>query len=549
MEAQQQESKVKLNREDCPTTKVTVYSGSAEITRGLTTRVKPGVTKITLNGISSQFQQESVRISGASTGVTVLEVTSRTKARKEKKIQVDPERTKQMEELRAQLIQLTDEAKRIEEERDWMVDWSKQLLKPDKNSATGEQVVAEYMRFYRTATSELDARKRQNVQDQRDVQNKLNSPAPLPVSQLNEKKKKTSNAPSTYHTQFIITLATDEKEESEISVLFTYMVNRATWSPSYDIRLVDETIKLSYFGVIQNNTEEDWEDALISLSSSKPTIGTHPPQLKTKNIMKKEDIPRPLIAPSGFAPPPPPTMSYRAAPSTQSQMYSALPAPVAMSVTPPPTSANSSISSSFQISRSYSLPSDGLDHKVLIHSCIMKSRLSYEIVPRMQEKAYLKASINNNTNMPLLAGPSSMFIEGSFIAKEQMKLVNVDEDFVVFLGPDPSIRVTYKHLGFNSDSKGIFKKKNQLEVKTKIFVENTKKLPVEVSVYEQLPKSSDAKVIVTLSKPETGKECRITEANNIKWEQSVKGGETVTLETKYTVEWPLEMEIDQESLI
>ncbi|PRP88299.1 hypothetical protein PROFUN_03408 [Planoprotostelium fungivorum] len=549
MEAQQQ-SKVKLNREDCPTTKVTVYSGSAEITRGLTTRVKPGVTKITLNGISSQFQQESVRISGASSGVTVLEVTSRTKARKEKKIQVDPERTKQMEELRAQLIQLTDEAKRIEEERDWMVDWSKQLLKPDKNSATGEQVVAEYMRFYRTATSELDARKRQNAQDQRYVQNKLNSPAPLHVSQLNEKK--TSNPPSAIHTQFIFTLATDEKEESEISVLFTYMVNRATWSPSYDIRLVDETIKLSYFGVIQNNTEEDWEDALISLSSSKPTTGIHPPQLKTKNIMKKEDMPKPIIALSGCAPPlPRPTISamvHRTAPAMQ--MYSALPAPVAMSITPPPsTSVNSSISSSFQISRSYSLPSDGLDHKVLIHSCITKSRLSYEIVPRMQEKAYLKASINNNTNMPLLAGPSSMFIEGSFIAKERMKLVNVDEDFVVFLGPDPSIRVTYKHLGFNSDSKGIFKKKNQLEVKTKIFVENTKKLPVEVSVYEQLPKSSDAKVIVTLSKPETGKECRITEANNIKWEQSVKRGETVTLETNYTVQWPLEMEIDQESLI
>lgn len=50
------------------------------------------------------------------------------------------------------------------------------------------------------------------------------------------------------------------KEEAEVQLLVSYVVSHASWNPKYDLRVSssERTMQVSYFGMVQQNTGEDW---------------------------------------------------------------------------------------------------------------------------------------------------------------------------------------------------------------------------------------------------------------------------------------------------
>lgn len=52
----------------------------------------------------------------------------------------------------------------------------------------------------------------------------------------------------------------DVKESGQVELNVSYVVSNAGWSPKYDLRVMsaDRKMTVSYFGMIQQNTEEDW---------------------------------------------------------------------------------------------------------------------------------------------------------------------------------------------------------------------------------------------------------------------------------------------------
>jgi hypothetical protein len=63
----------------------------------------------------------------------------------------------------------------------------------------------------------------------------------------------------------------------------TYYVDNAGWYPSYDIRAtnIDQPIELIYKANIRQNTQEDWKNIKLKVSSSDPNLGNVAPELKT----------------------------------------------------------------------------------------------------------------------------------------------------------------------------------------------------------------------------------------------------------------------------
>ena len=57
----------------------------------------------------------------------------------------------------------------------------------------------------------------------------------------------------------------------------------------------------------------------------------------------------------------------------------------------------------------------------------------------MSEHCYLSARVKNDTNYPLLAGASSIFLNNNFIAKSKVENVAPSEELVVSLGADPEV--------------------------------------------------------------------------------------------------------------
>jgi len=68
--------------------------------------------------------------------------------------------------------------------------------------------------------------------------------------------KKSKESPK----QQVIGILLEVKESSQIKLLFSYLVYNAGWTPKYDLRVTgaSKAMQVSYFGMIQQNTGEDW---------------------------------------------------------------------------------------------------------------------------------------------------------------------------------------------------------------------------------------------------------------------------------------------------
>jgi len=60
--------------------------------------------------------------------------------------------------------------------------------------------------------------------------------------------------------QQVIGILLEVKESSQVKLLFSYLVHNAGWTPKYDLRVTSasKAMQVSYFGMIQQNTGEDW---------------------------------------------------------------------------------------------------------------------------------------------------------------------------------------------------------------------------------------------------------------------------------------------------
>lgn len=240
----------------------------------------------------------------------------------------------------------------------------------------------------------------------------------------------------------IIVLA-DSAGEAELSL--KYMVSGASWTPQYDLRAeiaADEkskpSVHLHYRASISQSTGEDWTDVRLSLSTATPLRGSNIPSLKPLQVSEKVKVvpvtvsaaPQPVIIH---------TRSYSRSRSPSPERYRsrrkasmALPPPPSAPPAPPPPppffkprvteAIPGAISASFAISGLSTVPSgSGLEqkkHTVSIAEVHFDDvDLEWITVPKLQPTVFLRCKVKNTSEYALLPGSSSVFLNGSFVAK------------------------------------------------------------------------------------------------------------------------------------
>ena len=60
--------------------------------------------------------------------------------------------------------------------------------------------------------------------------------------------------------QQVIGILLTVQEKGEIQLLVSYVVSNAKWTPKYDLRVssAERTMQVTYFGMVEQNTGEDW---------------------------------------------------------------------------------------------------------------------------------------------------------------------------------------------------------------------------------------------------------------------------------------------------
>ncbi len=106
--------------------------------------------------------------------------------------------------------------------------------------------------------------------------------------------------------------------QGSATLTLTYSTPSARWYPAYELRLAPESnqVEVAFAGRVSQETGEDWDEAVLALSTALPAGFSPVPRLATWKIGQRERfIPTPARLPDSWRPPPRPSPSPLLAPS------------------------------------------------------------------------------------------------------------------------------------------------------------------------------------------------------------------------------------------
>ena len=252
---------------------VTVYQDRAVVTRSASSELPAGEHELVLEKLPATLQDNSLQVSAKSTGqATLLDV----KVRDAYQVDTANERVKQLEDqvrkIQGQQAALDDEAAVLDNQRELVAMMQRGATEPAKDGPrpTLEDLKAIQALSADTLNRTLAGLRR--VAEQREDLDRQLTAAQGELGQLQGQLNRRTKT---------VTLRVNLARAGKLDLNVSYAVAGARWTPAYDARLrpADRSVDLGYFGVIRQNTGEDWNNVKLTLSTARPSLGGGAPKL------------------------------------------------------------------------------------------------------------------------------------------------------------------------------------------------------------------------------------------------------------------------------
>lgn len=346
----------------------------------------------------------------------------------------------------------------------------------------------------------------------------------------------------------------------ESNVELKYVVSDCGWAPSYDLIAEDvgKPIDLKYRAKVFNNTNIDWKNIKMKLSTANPMKSASAPEL-SKWTLNFEST----TAYGGG------NYNYNYQQPQQQVDYSAQPqTPQSLSSwnlanSTPPSQYNgntesgrkdmakyemqkmqqqqytqiqvSELSAEFDIKLKYDVPADAKPYIIDVTAYNLTASFQYNCVPKMEREAFLMARITGWEELDLVEGPANVYFGGVYVGQSYIQTRSVDDTLDLSFGRDQKLVVTRTKLKeFNNEKASTTIKKETYSYE--IAVKNTRKSTVAVQLQDQIPVSQEAEITVTTSEISKGELDPAT--GIITWKFNIPPDETVKVVLTYTVKYP-----------
>jgi uncharacterized protein (TIGR02231 family) len=304
----------------------------------------------------------------------------------------------------------------------------------------------------------------------------------------------------------------------------------------------ERAVSLGYFGIVRQNTGEEWKDVALTLSTARPGLGGAAPAVTPwqldvfSPIVSRQKAARDeervqlekFMVSSGNAPG---AVNMQALTSNAPAPLQFKDAEVAQA-----TIESGATSASFKIATTASVPSDNSPQKVPITTAKLAANPEYLTVPKRVATAYLTAKVVNASEFPLLAGAMNVFLDGTFVATSKLRTVMPGEKFDLALGADEGISVKHKRVQKFTEDTGLTNSGKRITYEYLLTIQNNKKTAERVIVVDQVPLSRNEKIVVKILSPDA-KDVKPTDEGALKWSLDLKPGEKRELTVKFTVEY------------
>ncbi len=317
----------------------------------------------------------------------------------------------------------------------------------------------------------------------------------------------------------------------------TYMVTDAGWSPIYDLRCenVKSPLKLSYKAQVWQNTGVAWNKMKLSISTGNPNVDNTNPVLqpwylqyvqpmiyRTKNTYSLNQTMAPAAVERMDK------VEIKGA-RDESTKYEA------GGVMEYTTVTESQLNATFDIDLAYDIPSDGKPHMVNMIDYDLPATYEYYAVPKLDKDAFLLARITDWEKLNLLAAPTNIFFEGTYVGQSNIDPQNTRDTLSFSLGRDKKVIIKRQKVTEFCSSKYIGTNKKE-ELMFDITVRNTKKDAINLTILDQYPISTDSNIEIELLEKSNAIEDK--EKGQLKWKFNLNAAENKTLRMGYRVKYP-----------
>ena len=344
-----------------------------------------------------------------------------------------------------------------------------------------------------------------------------------------------------------VTVRLDAATAGKLDLALSYTVPGASWTPSYDARVNsnEKTVALAYYGLVRQNTGEDWKDVALTLSTARPSMGGAAPEVRPWTVDVWVPRPEPLATTfgSGGREMRMKTVSAPAAAGAVMMQAMATDAVAEKDATFATASVDqTATSASFKIAALSSVPSDNSPQKIPVTTAALAANPDYLTTPKLQPTAFLTAKVANTSEFPLLGGAMAVFLDGTFVATSALRTVMPEEKFELALGVDEGISVKHKRVKRFAEDTGLTNSGKRVTYEYLLTLQNNKKAAVRVVVADQIPVSRNEKIIVKQLAPDA-KEFKPTAEGALKWTLDLKPAEKRELTVKFSLDYPNDVQV------
>lgn len=305
-----------------------------------------------------------------------------------------------------------------------------------------------------------------------------------------------------------------------------YNTMQAGWIPFYDVRVreINSPIDLTYKAKVYQNTNEDWSDIQLSLSTGQLNKSNKAPNFNTqfiRNTNYKKDT----------------KQSKRSIKSMPLEKNESDDEPNQNSVS---SSEYTSVDFSgtqikYNISLPYSIPSQKSPIFIEIQQLNLKANYDYYCYPKLDKDVFLMCHFDKLSEKNLLPGSGQVYFKGKSIGATYLDPFSIEKTIDLSLSRDISIIVDRTlEAKFSSESK--VGDNIKIEKSYKVSIKNNKNKVVNLVLIDQIPVSNKKSIDVQLTE---SSEASYTKNNGkLVWNLKLNPDDTVIKKFSFSVKHP-----------
>ncbi|HET9552429.1 MAG TPA: DUF4139 domain-containing protein, partial [Anaeromyxobacteraceae bacterium] len=197
------------------------------------------------------------------------------------------------------------------------------------------------------------------------------------------------------------------------------------------------------------------------------------------------------------------------------------------------------LAATFTAPRRETVDGAGRARTVALARYTMKAAVSRTAAPRADLAAFLTATIQNETGVPLLPGLARVSVGDEFVGRAPLALTPPGGELKLAFGADARVEVERKLLDRRHETAGLVSKDEVVKYRVRTTVKNRYGAAVAVSLLDLVPVSRDEAIKVKLLDGSTPATREDPERPGVRtWELQLQPREEKVVELRYEVRYP-----------